>query len=128
MTPEQLRKRTAEFAVGVAALAKPLFSRPETRSAASQLTNAASSVAANYRVAGRARSRAEFVSKIVVVLEEADEAAYWLEHLVATSAVPAGDADNIHREALELVKIFAAARRTLDHALPPSAHRPTRRR
>ena len=129
MTPEELRKRTADFAADVALFAKPLFNRPETRSAAGQLTDAASSVAANYRVAGRSRSRAEFASKIAIVLEEADESAYWLEYLMRTADVDIDTARQLHGEALELVALFSASMRTLKQSPPrpqPAGHRKTR--
>ena len=111
MNSKGLQERTAAFAVRVVAFAQPLFRRPETRGVAEQLVNAARSVAANYRAACRARSHAEFTAKIGVVLEEADESQFWLQHLRDTRTMPAPPADDL-AEASELVAIFTKARQT----------------
>ena len=60
----------------------------------------------------RARSKAEFISKIGVVVEEADETVFWLEMLVETDIVPANKMDDLLKEANELLAIFAASQRT----------------
>ena len=77
-----------------------------------QLLRAATSVGANYRAAGRARSKAEFVSKIGIVVEEADESVLWLECLIETGIVKEDLPGNLLAEANELVAIFAASQRT----------------
>jgi len=77
-----------------------------------QLLRAATSVGANYRAAGRARSKAEFVSKIGIVVEEADESVLWLECLIETGIVKEDLLGNLLAEANELVAIFAASQRT----------------
>lgn len=82
MTPEELRARLTAFAIAVTRFCKPVFSTPELRNIADQLGRSATSIASNYRVACRARSRREFISKIGIALEEADEAVGWLEVLV----------------------------------------------
>jgi four helix bundle protein len=69
-------------------------------------------VGANYRAARRARSGPDFVSKIGIVLEEADECVYWLELLRASGIVGREKLAPITREAEELVAIFAASRLT----------------
>jgi four helix bundle protein len=114
MTPQELRDRTARFAADVAHFSRPLFSTPELRNTADQLDRSASAIAANYRSAIRARSRAEFRSGICIVLEEADEASFWLEHLIEVSPRDHTSAMKLLREARELVAIFAATRRTLE--------------
>ena len=70
------------------------------------------SVAADYRAVGRARSRAEFISKIGIVVEEADETVFWIEMLVETGIVEKNAVDNLLTEANELLAIFAASQRT----------------
>ena len=70
------------------------------------------SVAANYRAVGRARSRAEFVSRMGVVVEEADETVFWLELLIDTGVVRKALMESILAEANELLAIFAASHRT----------------
>ena len=70
------------------------------------------SVGANYRAAGRARSKAEFVSKIGIVVEEADETVFWLECLIESGIVKEALLRDLLVEAKELVAIFAASQRT----------------
>ena len=79
MTPEELRERITAWAVDVSRLAGPLFRTYETRERASQLKRASDSTAANYRAACIARSHNDFLSKLSIALEEADEAVGWLE-------------------------------------------------
>jgi four helix bundle protein len=80
MTPKELRRRLALFARDAEAFSRPLLKSLVTQDAALQLRRASSGAAANHRSAGRGRSRAEFVSKLTVSLEEADEALHWLEY------------------------------------------------
>lgn len=82
------------------------------RTAGGQIARSACSVAANYRAAQRARSRAEFVSKITQVLEEADESEFWLDFIVQAELLPPRRLADLRQEAGELVRIFAAMRRT----------------
>jgi four helix bundle protein len=91
---------------------RPLLERPHARQVAGQLLNAATSVAANYRAVCRARSHAEFTAKLCIVLEEADEAQFWLEFLRDCSLADSGELTALIEEAGELVAIFTAARRT----------------
>lgn len=74
-----------------------------------QLLRSGTSVGANYRAAGRARSKAEFAAKIGVVVEEADEAVFWLELLCDGGIVKSERLQELIREANELAAIFAAA-------------------
>lgn len=85
-----------------------------TRFATDQLMRAASSVAANYRAANLARSRSEFVSKLAVVREEADEVVFWLELLqrVAMPAPLSPARDALLAEARSIIAIVSAAYRT----------------
>ncbi len=78
-----------------------------------QYQNAATSVAANYRAARHARSRADFVSKLGIVSEEADEAVFWLERFRAAAIMKASESfDALLGEANELARIFSASART----------------
>ena len=67
---------------------------------------------ANYRAACRARSRAEFIAKIGVVLEEADETGFWLELMVEAKIFPEKQLQDLVEEVNELVSIFVASLRT----------------
>lgn len=95
----------------MALFARPLLDVAHTRDSALQLMRAASSAAANYRAATRARSHAEFTAKIGIALEEADEAVFWLAHLQGIG-VTTDTLEELHQEAMELVAILGASRRT----------------
>ncbi len=112
MTPDELRARLTTFAVAVTRFCKPLFSRPETRNIGDQLSRSATSVAANYRVACRARSRREFVSKIGIALEEADETVGWLEVLLGAEPSLSDPIVPLLKEGREIVAILSASRIT----------------
>src|SRR5881392_1992797 len=88
MTAEELKTRTKEFALRILKLIAALPKTVEGRAIANQLVRCGTSVAANYRSACRARSRAEFVAKMGVVLEEADETQLWLELIVEWKLLP----------------------------------------
>ena len=77
-----------------------------------QLLRSGTSVAANYRAVCRARSKAEFIAKIGVVVEEVDESIFWLELLSETKIINMSDIEKIMQEANELAAIFAASQRT----------------
>jgi four helix bundle protein len=69
-------------------------------------------MAANYRAAGRSRSKAEFIAKIGVVIEEADETVFWLEMLQDSGIVKPTKLDGMLDEANQLLAVFTASRRT----------------
>jgi len=77
-----------------------------------QVLRSGTAVAANYRSACRARSRADFVSKIGITVEEADETAFWLELIVDAGIVKESKLESLRAEANELVRIFQATRTT----------------
>ncbi len=79
MNEEQLKKRTKEFAKNIIQLCRNLPNNREGRLIGDQMFRSGTSVAANYRAACRGRSKAEFVSKLAIVEEEADETMFWLE-------------------------------------------------
>jgi four helix bundle protein len=108
MNAEELKERTKQFALRVMHLVDGLPNSVKARAIANQLVRSGTSVAANYRAACRSRSRAEFVSKIGVVEEEADETALWLELIVADKILPEKKVASLLMEANELVKIMAA--------------------
>jgi len=77
-----------------------------------QLLRSATSAGANYRSACRSRSKAEFISKITIVEEEADEAAYWLELLMESGIQDNNELRRLRIEAEELTRIFVASGKT----------------
>jgi four helix bundle protein len=109
---DELKARTKEFALRVIKLVAALPKSVEGRAIANQLVRSGTSVAANYRSACRARSRIEFVAKLGVVLEEADESLLWLELIVAANLLPPPRVEPLLNEANELVAIMAASRKS----------------
>ncbi|HEV2246615.1 MAG TPA: four helix bundle protein [Terriglobia bacterium] len=110
--PDELRRRTKQFALRVISLFRALPRTEEARVLGRQLLRSATGMAANYRSACRCRSRADFISKIGITLEEADETVFWLELLVDSATVKEERAAELLNEANELVRIFAAPRST----------------
>ena len=108
----ELKDRTKAFALRIVRLIMSLPSGMESRVIGNQLLRSGTSVAANYRAVCRARSRAEFLSKIGIVIEEADESAFWLELLVESGIVPESKLANLLTEANQLVAIFNASKTT----------------
>ena len=110
--PEELRDRTKAFALRVIRLFRSLPYRTDTQVLGKQLLRCGTSVAANYRAVCRARSKAEFVARIGLVAEEADESVLWLELLIESGIVKADKAEQLLAEAKELAAIFTASRQT----------------
>ncbi len=112
MTPSELKDRTKAFALGVIDLTEHF---PRTRSGevvGRQLLRAATSVAANYRSACRARSRRDFISQMGIVEGEADESQFWLEIAGERRLADRTAAGALHQEAGAIVAIVVAAIRT----------------
>jgi len=99
--PEQLRDRTKAFALRVIRLCRSLPYKTDTQVLGKQLLRCGTSVAANYRAVCRARSKAEFIAKMgVVVVEEADEAILWLELMTESGIVSAAKTEALLKEAM----------------------------
>jgi four helix bundle protein len=109
---EELKNRTKQFALRVIRVIRSLPPGPETRVISHQLLRSGMSVAANYRAVCRARSRSEFLAKMSIVIEEADESAFWLELLVDAGLLPESKLRKLNSEANQLVAIFNASRTT----------------
>jgi four helix bundle protein len=101
-----------KFAVRVLKMADAMPKTVSGRTVANQVARSGCSVAANYRGALRAKSRADFISKITTVLEEADETGFWIELSERAELLPPKRLRDIHLEAEELAKIFNATRTT----------------
>src|SRR5688572_18727377 len=87
VTKEELQERSLAFAVAMRPFAQRVNGVPDLKKTGQQLIDCAASVAANYRAACRAGSRAEFIAKLGTVVEECDESVYWLEYLARTGLV-----------------------------------------
>jgi four helix bundle protein len=107
-----LKARTRQFAVRVIRLYRALRRSEEARVIGKQLLRSGTSIGANYRAACRARSKAEFVAKLGIVLEEADETVFWLELLPEVGLTPLELITPLIKEANELVSILVASLRT----------------
>jgi four helix bundle protein len=112
MTPVELKARTKQFALRILKLVAALPKNIEGRAVANQLVRCGTSVAANYRAACRARSKAEFVAKMGVVLEEADETQLRLELIIEGKLLPSKRVQPLLNEANELVAISVTSRKS----------------
>ncbi len=104
---EALKARTTTFAVAVLGQIDAFPRTPGALTVARQLAESATSEAANYRAACTARSRREFISKLCIVNEEADESVFWLEVTRRTGYRDPGEVSPLEREAVELRAILA---------------------
>jgi len=109
---EELKKRSKRFAIRVIRLFQALPRNEVARVLGKQVLRSSTAMAANYRAVCRARSRAEFVAIIGVVVEEADETIFWLELLVESGIVPQRRMAGLLAEATEPLAIFAASQHT----------------
>jgi four helix bundle protein len=116
--PEELWERTKAFAIRIIRLFHLLPRTEEARVIGRQLLRSGTSVAANYRAACRARSKAEFTAKMGIVVEEADETVFWLEVLVDAQVIRREQVGELFAEANELLAIFAASQRTAKSTNP----------
>lgn len=109
MDCENLKQRTKKFGLNIIRLAETLPGDPTSRILLGQLVCAGTSVGANYRAACRAKSTADFVSKLGTVEEESDESGFWLEMLVDSGKVKPSAAAPLIREAGELTAIAVSS-------------------
>jgi len=109
MNAQDLKERTKQFALRVMRLVDALPNTPKGRAIASQLVRSGTSVAANYRAACRGRSKAEFIAKVGIVEEEADETALWLELIISDKLLPEKKVAPLLKEANEVTAIMAAS-------------------
>lgn len=112
MNSEELQNRTKNFALRVIETVKKFSRTVEGEIIGKQVVRSATSVGANYRAACRGRSHADFIAKLGIVEEEADETLYWLELAVAAKLITMTDAAPLIKEADELTAIFTASRKT----------------
>jgi len=112
MNSDDLKSRTKEFAHRCVKLSMAL---PETvlgRHIRGQLIRCSTSVASNYRVACIAQSKASFISKLSIVLEETDESHFWLEFIIDEKLLKKEMVEPLLKEADELTSIFVSSRKT----------------
>src|SRR5579872_7288896 len=110
---EALKECTKKFVVDNIKFYRTLPKTEEAKIIGRQLLRSSSSVGANYRAACRARSKAEFHSKLSIVVEETDESAFWMEILIEAEIVNENDLSLLLKEANEILKITSASRKTV---------------
>ena len=112
MTESEMKQRTKAFALRVIKLVNSLSKDLVSRRLGDQLLRSGTSIAANYRAACRARSKADFISKLGIVEEEADESALWMELLIESGMVPQRRLEKLLDEANKLTAIVVASRKS----------------
>jgi four helix bundle protein len=112
MNKTDLINRTQLFAVSIIKFIKQIPDSKALRVLSNQLLRCATSIGANYRPACKGKSTADFINKIVIVEEEADEAQYWLELMEFSGLVPVHTIAPLKQEAKELTAIFTAIGKT----------------
>lgn len=112
-----LKDRTKKFALRIIKLVGVLPQTLEGRTVANQLIRCGTSVAANYRAACRARSKAEFIAKMGIVEEESDECMFWLEIVIESNLLKKELVLPLYNEANELVAITVASKKTTRKSL-----------
>lgn len=110
MDEAELKRRTKVFGLRIFKLVEALPKNLPGRAIGNQLVRSGTSVGANYRAACRARSRAEFISRLGVVEEEADESAYWMEMIIEAELIKPGLVKPLLTEANEIVAIITSSR------------------
>jgi four helix bundle protein len=112
MNEDDLKRRTKQFGLRVIKLVESLPNTTASKTIGHQLLRSGTSVGANYRAACRGKSKADFIAKIGLVVEEADESLYWLELLQEAGIIPVERLQDLKKEADELVAIFTASIKT----------------
>ena len=116
MGEQELKNRTKALALRVMKLVGALPVGSVARTIGNQIIRSGTSVGANYRAACRGRSKAEFIAKLGIVVEEADETCYWLELIIDGQLLSASRVEPLLQEANELTAIMVASRKTAgDH-------------
>ena len=117
MTTDELKLRTKNFSLMVIDLVERLPNSISVRVIAHQIVKSGTSVGANYRAVCRARSDREFVSKMNIVLEEADETLFWIEIIIAKQWMSKPDLETIWKEGNELTAIFVSSLKTVNERI-----------
>jgi four helix bundle protein len=120
MTKEELKNRTKQFALMIIKLVEDLPNTKAGYTIGNQLIRSGTSLAANYRAACRARSNADFISKITIVEEECDETLFWIELISEANLLKKEKLQDMLKEADELTAIFTASGKTARQNNPKS--------
>jgi len=109
---EELKKRTKDFAIAVIAMTEELPRKNSTFAITNQIIRSSTSIGANYRSALRGRSKAEFIAKLGIVVEESDETLYWLEIIQESNLSNSDRIKDLWKEGNELTAIFVSMLKT----------------
>ena len=112
MNPDDMKKSTRLFALRIIRLAESLPNTPTAIAIRNQILRSGSSVGANYRAACRARSKRDFVAKMGIVEEEADETSYWIELLIDADLIKRERVTDLLNETNEILSIVISSIRT----------------
>ncbi len=111
---EDLKIRTKQFAIKTISLTKKINNSLENQVFVKQLIRSSTSVASNYRAACKGRSKAEFYSKLSIVIEEMDESLFWLEMIEEFNPSELINLKDVYKEGEQLMKIFSKSRKTMN--------------
>ncbi len=117
MDQAELKKRTKQFSLRVMKMVGALPNDSVGRAIGNQLIRSGTSVGANYRAACRGRSKAEFVAKLGVVIEEADESGYWMELIIEGELLSRDKVDSLLDEANQITAIVVASRKSAQQSI-----------
>ena len=123
MNETDLKQRTTAFALRIMKLVGALPVNTAGQVIGKQLIRSATSVGANYRAACRGRSKAEFVAKLGIVIEESDECGYWMELIIDGELLKRPLVESLLTEANELTAIMVASQKTAQSAIKNSSKR-----
>jgi four helix bundle protein len=112
LNEKEMKQRTKRFALDVIRLVAELPKTVEGRAIGGQVVRSGTSVGANYRAACRGKSKADFVAKLGIVEEEADESCYWMELIIDGGLLPEEQVGALLREGSEITAIIVASRKT----------------
>jgi len=121
MTQDEMKRRTKQFALRVIRLVESLPNNKTSNILGGQLLRSGTSVGANYRAACRAKSFPDFINKLAIVEEEADESVYWIELLIESKQIKASLVENLLNEADEILAIVVSAIRTSKNKRNPKS-------
>ena len=124
MTSEEMKARTKQFALRIIKLVESLPNTKTGNLIGNQLLRSGTSVGANYRAACRAKSTADFINKLAIVEEEADESIYWIEMLVESNQIKPNLVENLLNETNEILSIIVSAIKTSKEKRNPNSQIP----
>ncbi len=112
LTSKDLKERTKQFSIDIVKLVICLAQNGTAKVLGKQILRSGTSVGANYRAACRAKSQRDFINKLAIVIEQADETQFWIELLVSSELIERDKAAILWKEADELIRILTASSKT----------------